>query len=1425
MVRVQLRFVKSLFIIFSTFAISACGVRTSIRNPYADKTAPDAVTVLQWLDASLNPFTTITYTGQPSLVASWTPSSSSDLTRQEVQLYIGSQCNLKSGAPVAISSKIQDSRIFAGLVDGSYSFKVISYDEKNNASESDCASGISVDTIAPVVAITSVGPWINIANQSAFHISGTCMDSGSGIGGNVSIQLNQGAMNALTVSAPCVNGAFNSDLNTSTPTSGTFTDGTGFSVIATVSDVVGNIGTSSAQSTAQDTIVPALEITSAPTWIKASNFYSYGVSGNCSDATSGINGNVTVTMSDGTNTVSGSSACTSNVGGTFSVNLDLASLNDSPTESGGNISITVSASDVAGNSITTTPITRSKDTVIPVIKIVSPVDQSFVKGNSTVTLNFTLTELNASNTQVSIRYDKGTLSYIYGVPVTNGSLANAPFSQTITTPNSSNTAISAKFEYQDLAGNSADKVIVNYTTELSAPTVDTLTLNGGNVDAQNNNVTVSLTAHNDLSPVTQFCLKYTQYFPPGSPTVPTAPSDADACWKNVDLLTTGISPSKNISFSNFFYQIGFVKGTYAVYAWVKNQTGFISKLSNIGAGTLNTDQFNLNYDPGTPPQITKLKVTNTDSPPNPITSDQLKVNQGDYIYVVWKASDAEGFPTNPISIFYTTDNIDYIPFIGASALPNVQGANCSIENAGEGCARLAAPASDYFKVRVVATDDRGTTVNYNSDPLNNSKLRILAGNTETGLGGSAKTALFNSQGQAASVSSVSQYRLAVSSDGKYFYIDPVYGLVWINPATGNLKVFIPKDTNYSIDQPDGSSTVASAKLKNPIGITIDYQDNLLIYDFDRIRKVNLNTMTISTMIGGGATELSSMSTVVDALNQVKLTSSYFSKMALTMIPMPNGDLLFSSPNSDQSKLNDWKFVAGQNKIEPILYTDPNLDGMGNDSTYSWNTGGGSTIRKSCFAIEFDLSTSAVNSLLKGFYKSFTSDSYNMFARIDYASGNVTNGYPSTGLNNLGFLNAYSVSTGLDGKIYTVDRHRGLLRQYKSSTPDAVTLLGKGVIPNAPCPDNTLATNCAVDLESYFVSKTGRLYFMDQGTLRTINDQKQVITLFGQFPSYNGTDGSGVVAAANARFGRIMDLKLDRSPDSNNNRLVVLDSYSGNYREVIRNGNVSQLSSIDYSWHGPFKFELEPSTGDIFSPYGGFYIKRFNKTNGWSTVVGGGTYPYYSTGDGKKGTEINFAYGYNVSLVGLVNGQLFYNKYRWDGTKSVDCMVKKYDSSIEYTQSHFLGNSTCNDGWTVGASTDPITGTSISSDAYRVEYNQVLGKYLILNGRNIFSIDTNGTTLNLLTTLPHSTTSFTHVVDSSGVLRIYYCPGNYNIYRHTPVQPGVLTATTDALPLGVPNLICSNQATLNYISTGNSNSILFSHTENGLYGVAEYFLSP
>src|SRR5690606_2482164 len=101
-----------------------------------------------------------------------------------------------------------------------------------------------------------------------------------------------------------------------------------------------------------------------------------------------------------------------------------------------------------------------------------------------------------------------------------------------------------------------------------------------------------------------------------------------------------------------------------------------------------------------------------------------------------------------------------------------------------GCAVLKAPTSNYFRVRVIAKDSVETTVFVNPAPFNDSKLTILAGNTEHGLNGSATTAIFYAYGSTKTNSYTYKYTIVMSDDGKFFYLDRLRGLLWVDPQTG-----------------------------------------------------------------------------------------------------------------------------------------------------------------------------------------------------------------------------------------------------------------------------------------------------------------------------------------------------------------------------------------------------------------------------------------------------------------------------------------------------------------------------------------------------------------------------------------------------------------------------------------------------------------
>jgi hypothetical protein len=1029
------------------------------------------------------------------------------------------------------------------------------------------------------------------------------------------------------------------------------------------------------------------------------------------------------------------------------------------------------AKDASGNiSSTATIIGVTYDTVPPVL---TPSTIGYVKGASSVPVSFTLTEAHSSALQsISFTYNNGTTTTTSTLAAKDGPLTNEPFVWSMSTPLTDNTALDLKIDYTDLAGNHS-RITLLLTTDTTAPTVTSFILNSGATSTFNNNVTVSFAASDATSNITKFCLKYNS---------PTAPLANDSCWRNVDAPTPGVTPAPSISFSNYFFQLGFTKANYIASAWAMDEAGHIS--TNIQ--TTNVDQYEMSFDPGSPPSITKLTATNSDSAPYPAPSTALVVNSGDQLYIKWSASDTEGLSPNPISIFYSLDGTTYVPLLGGSDLPNGVNGSCTIDPSLTGCVVLAAPSSSYFKVRVVAKDQLNTSVFY-STPLNDARLRIIAGNPEDGLEGSARSALFFVRAIASNSPYGFKNALVAAEDGKYFYIDPVRGLIWVDPENGILKRFITVTGTSSGD----GGLVSSATLQQASQIALDHQNNLLIWDLDRIRKVDLRTMIISTMIGGGNTP--DPVTVIPAAN-IKLNSRDMTFSTFT--PLPNGDVVFSGASTAR---RFWRYRAADQMIAPINIIDS--VGMGLNPSEPWASRDFADL-----GLEYNESTSAFTFLMQNFIYSFVGDTHILSSRLDMA-GNDSVGYAGIGPYDIS-IPVKTMTTGLNGKIYVLPRVRLSLETYDPSTNTLIRILGTAVAPKAPCPELTPALSCPVDIDTYFISKTGRPYFIDQGLLRSLNENGQVITLAGEYASY----GNGV-PSVNARFGSIQDIQYG-SKAVTDNKIIILDSFASTYREMLVNGNISTLTDACFTWHGPWAFATDTVSGDIFSPCSDA-LRRFERSPGvWTNIVGGGGTAYYSpSSEGLPGSAINLESGYNGFVMGYVNNQVFYNKYSWNGTTSYAANIKSYDVGDLYRQSHFMGTMAYGGSYADG---NPMATTSVAQDIAKIEFSTTLNKYLFLTHGGALWTGTHGGTLNMLVFLVDGPNNFTHVSDVSG-LNIYYCGGSGKLWKYN-----VDTLTYTPLVWNSSSLTCNVGASVLYRSS--TNSLIFAGKQNGLGVVLEYDLN-
>ncbi len=197
-------------------------------------------------------------------------------------------------------------------------------------------------------------------------------------------------------------------------------------------------------------------------------------------------------------------------------------------------------------------------------------------------------------------------------------------------------------------------------------------------------------------------------------------------------------------------------------------------------------------------------------------------------------------------------------------------------------------------------------------------------------------------------------------------------------------------------------------------------------------------------------------------------------------------------------------------------------------------------------------------------------------------------------------------------------------------------------------------------------------------------------------------------------------------------------------------------------------------------------------------------------------------------LGFANGHLFVNRMRYNSTEQSyeDYMIKKHDASDGYRQSHVLGkigyedaNESCTD-----LRTAPIAGSSCFyeywDDFRTIFYDSNANRYIIAKmyrgaQRRVIALNNNGTVEQIAYTSRNIDDGYAYA-RRSGVDYIYYCNGN-KLYGHnvtTDTDLGLMTWTMN-------NFSCKG---VEFDYNPVNDSIIFPFEQNGLYGVAEYFLN-
>jgi hypothetical protein len=1029
-----------------------------------------------------------------------------------------------------------------------------------------------------------------------------------------------------------------------------------------------------------------------------------------------------------------------------------------------------------------------------------------VKDGDSLQIDWNLTEFFAAATQdFTLEYsinNGSSWNPMTTISAADGPLTNQAFTHTWTVPSASSAQSLIRISYSDLAGRSVIAQSSVFTIDSDLPTVTSLNINNGATNATNNYVDIDINASDTTGNVSHFCLRYNDNNPPGL---------SDSCWFDVTSPLINLTPAQTLSLDDFSYSIGFTTATYDVYIWVRDEAGNISTLTAAGAGTDTVDRKSIDFDPGSPPEVTSVLATSTDSPSEPPVSGDLNVGAGNDVYIKWKITDVEGLSATPVSIYYTENDTDYT--LITENLANAQGGGCTIAGDLTGCYVWSggAPAT-YFKVRVVAIDAASLTTFSSSPPLNVfPPINILAGNTDPGLGSHASAAMFYSN--TSSANNADPFSLVVTKKGVIYFKDKDRGLLMIDPANGTQQLLLRQTSLTSGD--GGDVGLATARYINKIAL--DFEENLWVLDYEFIRKIDTSAMTIDTVIGGGASQADTDMAPTD----IQITGQWYepSNDHSPLIPLPNGDLIFTVNHYTGSPNSGYR-IRIYDKSENLIKTiRPN--GLGHSASAA-----------------IDISECQLRYLIP--ILNATSKEVDYFVLRAEALGACTVGGilridPTTGTSYgqevfTGGDASYQVISRQTGETYSFSRLYGQIHKWNEATLTWDTLYGAGV---GSCPDGDAAATCRFDFQDVFIANDGKFYIADRGRIRVITAAGNMLTIAGQGTAYG--DGGNALFA---RFGTINSFDQRSSGE-----ITILDNVNYRFREFSVGGNVATIAGngsedvsdevtpatnqgIRLTGSGPIwdDFVVNPTSGNVYFMGIGFdRIMQLNRGTGlWEWVVGGGA-THYTTADGLASSAIDWD-GYPGRVIGFntTTQSIIAIKHRWTGNHT-DMMLKNFDIAT-WTQSHLAGitgagTGMCIDGTAVASCSLP---EAYSSMYRRMHWDEEESKWLFAQNsqRDIRALPPGGLVSTLVST-EENVGAFAYRRDNNGTPGvtgddteyIYYCDTDKRIRKRVVGNP-----SDDILGWPIPGLDCVGRTMLWNESRG---SIIFIYRQNGLYGIAEY----
>lgn len=527
--------------------------------------------------------------------------------------------------------------------------------------------------------------------------------------------------------------------------------------------------------------------------------------------------------------------------------------------------------------------------------------------------------------------------------------------------------------------------------------------------------------------------------------------------------------------------------------------------------------------------------------------------------------------------------------------------------------------------------------------------------------------------------------------------------------------------------------------------------------------------------------------------------------------MPNGDILFRSDytGTNYTKPQNWSlryYKAGEDKVYTLKINSAN-------GTYSTSSSfDPSECYLTHFAFSYDVNTLAFTHLEYRLFQSNTDNAACGLGSFVAASAQLL--VPSSLLDDDGVTlqnantavadqpptmglqgHLYRTFTGKDGRIYMIEANGSHLYRYSNSTNAYTRIYGPSSSIKGTCDDGTLATNCQSKLSDAFVTREGRVYVVDRGQIRFIDEDGKVQTILGQSPLYNGS-------VLTARFGTINNLRFSPSTHElvfadNGNQRVKRMTIGGTVTDVIGTSGIPlSISSTNVR---SSTFDFYPGTSDlIYNALGSGTLtqvlsRQDSSTQAWSTLTGSTSGIKVVDADGEVGANIDFSddrYSSN-GIIRSINDHLLID-FAGSAGAYYDHVLKAYDLLDSFRQGHLLGVS----GTTVGTT---CSGENVDSStcAYGLKVNYYLPEaaydsdddaYLVpdVTSNKILKLGI-GVGATKSTWLNFRQTVRSVAIDYAGH-RVYYCASdgsNWRIYDFDTSTTAPSTAPVGTAVVGWP----------------------------------------